>query len=201
MFNIYKNIMEERAYYYPWLTQLDLNSALRINDYYISNYFNLVGTMTLQNPGITRHGYLWNITDNLNIDRDEYNKLQEFVYILVCDEKIIRIKGNNNSLRILIDNIQVGHFIPPRLEHYNNERYTEITDNENKVIYNTVYHYLTRGSIIKLYYCPIDTLFSEFSIFGSVTSINISLMGNYEEMAIGKYMTMRGCVPQLNDIT
>lgn len=193
--------MEEtnNEYYYPWLQILDLNSALRINDYHITNYFNLVGTITLQDPGITRHGYLWNITDNLNINRDEYNKLQEFVYILVCDEKIIRIKGNNNSLRTLIDNIQVGHFIPPRFQYYN-QRYTEITDNENKVIYNTIYHYLTRGSIIKLYYCPIDTLFSEMSIFGSVTSINISLLRNYEEMAIGKYMTMRGCVPQLNDI-
>lgn len=193
--------MEEtnNEYYYPWLQILDLNSALHINDYHITNYFNLVGTITLQDPGITRHGYLWNITDNLNINRDEYNKLQEFVYILVCDEKIIRIKGNNNSLRILIDNIQVGHFIPPRFQYYN-QRYTEITDNENKVIYNTIYHYLTRGSIIKLYYCPIDMLFSEMSIFGSVTSINISLLRNYEEMAIGKYMTMRGCIPQLNDI-
>lgn len=193
--------MEENnyEYYYPWLQMLDLNSALLFNDYHIRNYFNLVGTITLQDPGMTRHGYLWNITDNLNIDRNEYNKLQEFVYILVCDEKIIRIKGNSNSLRMLIDNINVGHFIPPRFQYYN-QRYTEITDNENKVIYNTIYHYLTRGSIIKLYYCPIDTLFSEMSIFGSVTSINISLLRNYEEMAIGKYMTMRGCVPQLNDI-
>ena len=195
--------MEEphHDYYYPWLKHLDQNSALRMNDYHIRDYFNLVGTIKLQDPAITRHGYLWNITDNLNIDRDEYNKLQEFVYILVCHEKIIRIKGNNTSLRILIDNIRVGHFIPPRLSYYNNERYTEITDTENKVIYNTIYHYLTRGSIIQLYYVPVETISRELNILGMLSNINISLLGNYEEMAIGKYMTMRGCVPQLNDIT
>ena len=191
---------QDNVYYYNWLKYLDQNSALCINDYHIRDHFNLVGTIKLQDPAITRHGYLWNITDNLDITIEEYNNLQEFIYILVCDEKIIRIKGNNTSLHNLIDAIQVGHFIPPRFEYYNNQQYAEITDNENKVIYNTIYHYLTRGSVIQLYYVPVETITRELNILGTLSNITISLLGNYEEMAIGKYMTMRGCVPQLNDI-
>ena len=81
-----------------------------------------------------------------------------------------------------------------------NDEIEHITDNENKVIYNTIYHYLTRGSVIQLYYVPVETITRELNILGTLINITISLLGNYEEMAIGKYMTMRGCVPQLNDI-
>jgi len=186
----------QNLYYHHWLHNLDLNAALSIEDYPLQNHFTFVGQLHLQDPTHSINNYLWNINENLRIDINDYNMCQDIIYILVCDDKIIRIKGFNSGLKNLIHNIHLGHFIPPRLD--NNLEFTEVTTHENEILYNTIYHYLTTSHTIDLYYFPVEPIYIARNIFGSIHNIKISLLKEYEEFAIGRYMTMRGKVPDLN---
>lgn len=184
-------------YYQPWLHNLDLNAALSIEDYPLQQYFTFIGQLHLQDPARSINNYLWNISDIIHIDNSEYIRCRDIIYMFVCDDKIIRIKGHGSSLKNLINSIHIGHFIPPRLEN-NNQEFTEVTTHDNEVMYNTIYHYLATNHRIDLYYCVVEPVYIVRDILGIVHNIRTGFLREYEEMAIGNYITMRGKVPDLN---
>ena len=187
----------QNIYYHNWLHNLDLNASLSIEDYPLHHYFTFVGQLHLQNPVRSINNYLWNIHDIIHIDDTEYNMRQDIIYMFVCDNKIIRIKGYDSSLKNLIHSIHLGHFIPPRLEN-NTQEFTEGTTHDHEIMYNTIYHYLTRNHRFDLYYCVAEPVYIARNILGTIHNIRTPLLREYEEMAIGKYMTLRGKVPDLN---
>ena len=145
------NIIElyENSLWRNWITLIPMSKTFPFEDYNRKNHFIHVANILLddevykngKNKGNKKRKTL--IQFNPIIQSKEFNKKNEWIYLFVINNRIVKIGGTRMGLRNRAASYLCGHHIKERKKSGK----CSIT---NAIIYNTFLFYLSNGCSIKM---------------------------------------------------
>ena len=151
-----------------WIKHIELNKCLPCNEFpYFDKFIKLGDCYKTINQRI-----LWDII--LSIDRKEYNKRQNCVYLITMNHRIIKIGGTKTGMKNRINSYFCGHCTTDRKKQ-NGENYPGKMSVTNAILYNTILSYITNGKKISFYYYPIEDIIININVFDNIKNHIISL--------------------------
>lgn len=177
-----------------WVKSIEDSLKLKFDEFSINGNFIRIGNFILtQNKRL-----LWEIDCEEN-KKHIYSKYQNGIYIITCNDYIVKIGGTKVGMEGRISSYHCGHCIPERKKK-NGENYPGKMSVTNAYIYNTIYYMLLNNqSSFSLYYYPIEDIEVTKNIFSKETTFKVQCYDEYEKIALNLYKDIVGEYPILSD--
>lgn len=177
--------------YVKWIKKINFQNLLDIEKFTLHSYFTKCGSFEL----IENKNTLW---DFIPQNKEDYKKRNNLIYIITCDEKILKIGGSKTGLEGRILSYKCGHCIPERISPRTGKNYPGKMSVTNAYLYNTIYDLLLKEYKIELYSYSIPKIEIEIDIFGNNKKILPQTYDDYEQSALDEYKNVKGEYPPLN---
>ena len=174
---------------YPnWTKILNLETELRLTEFSLHTHFRHVANI-VEDHADTRQTV---IRFEPVIDRGEWKKKSQWIYMLVIDGRIVKIGGTRTGLEGRCGSYLCGHHIPER----GGSRDCSKT---NGYIYNTFDHYVRNGHKIEMWACQIPSVRVTVDVWGTEMELDPQVYTAYETTALEAYKAEAGHYPALSD--
>lgn len=160
-------------------------------------YFNLIADIVLdteisengKSKGKKKRNTLIKL-DNFN--KSLIDKKKEWLYIIVVNNRIVKIGGTRSGIKDRFGSYLCGHHIAERKK-------SGKASETNKYVYNTLYFYLDLGCEVKLYGYELPVEEITRIVFGKETKIRVQTYHSYESVLIDEFKKQNGFIPFLCD--
>lgn len=170
-----------------WIKLINIENTIFYDEYNRKDYFKLIGNFELDNElyidgkykGIKKRNtdIKFNSLSSLTTD---YNKKTEWLYLIVINDRIVKIGGTRIGIKGRVASYLCGHHIKERGKSGDCSK-------TNGFIYNTLAFYLNLGCDIKLYGYELPIKEFTIDIFGKETKIKAQTYHAYESSFIEDY--------------
>ena len=127
-----------------------------------------------------------------NFNKELIDKKKEWLYIIVINNRIVKIGGTRSGIKERFGSYLCGHHIAERNK-------SGKASETNKYVYNTLYFYLEQGCEIKLYGFELPVEEITRIVFGKETKIRVQTFHSYESVLIDDFKKQNGFIPFLCD--
>ena len=194
------NITElfEKSLYKKWIKLIPIKKTILLEEYNRKSHFIKVADIILDNDKITigkkegmkkRNTMIQFIS---KISNEEFNKKTEWLYLLVCNNRIIKIGGTRTGLKGRVASYLCGHHIEERGKSGDCSK-------TNGYIYNTCEFYLNLGCKIEMYAYKLPKTEITIKIFEKETIITAQTYHAYESTFLEDYKKNYNEYPLLSD--
>lgn len=167
--------------------------SLLITEFSLRKYFLNIGEFVLTKS----ERLLWEF--NVKEEYKElYNRRHNFVYIILYDNKIIKIGGSKVSIKGRIMSYKCGHCIKERV-NVKGTNYPGKMSITNACVYNTIAYYLihNRNKKFELLVYSIPDIICRMKVFGEEQEIHIQHYDSFEKKALDCYHAVTKTYPIL----
>lgn len=126
------------------------------------------------------------------ISKEEFAEKVEWLYLLVMNQRIIKIGGTRTGLKGRVASYLCGHHIKERGKSGDCSK-------TNGFIYNTFAFYLSLGCTIQMYGYKLPKTTATIDLFGKETTITVQTYHAYESTFLEDYKKMYKEYPILSD--
>ena len=127
-----------------------------------------------------------------NFNKELIDKKKEWLYIIVVNNRIVKIGGTRSGIKDRFGSYLCGHHITERNK-------SGKASETNKYVYNTIYFYLGLDCNIKLYGYELPVEEITRNVFGKETKIRVQTYHSYESVLIDEFKKQNGFIPFLCD--
>ena len=127
-----------------------------------------------------------------NFNKELIDKKKEWLYIIVVNNRIVKIGGTRSGIKDRFGSYLCGHHITERNK-------SGKASETNKYVYNTIYFYLGLDCDIKLYGYELPVEEITRNVFGKETKIRVQTYHSYESVLIDEFKKQNGFIPFLCD--
>ena len=127
-----------------------------------------------------------------NFNKELVDKKKEWLYIIVINNRIVKIGGTRSGIKDRFGSYLCGHHITERNK-------SGKASETNKYVYNTIYFYLGLDCNIKLYGYELPVEEITRNVFGKETKIRVQTYHSYESVLIDEFKKQNGFIPFLCD--
>ena len=127
-----------------------------------------------------------------NFNKELVDKKKEWLYIIVINNRIVKIGGTRSGIKDRFGSYLCGHHITERNK-------SGKASETNKYVYNTIYFYLGLDCNIKLYGYELPVEEITRNVFGKETKIRVQTYHSYESVLIDEIKKQNGFIPFLCD--
>ena len=192
------NELYESSLIKKWLKLIPMDKTISFEEYGRKDYFIPVADIVLDNElynsgkkkGTKKRNTL--IQFNPIISAEEFNKKTEWLYLLVINDRIVKIGGTRTGLKGRIASYLCGHHIEERGKSGDCSK-------TNGFIYNTFEFYLNLGCKIQMYGYELPKTEITIEIFGKETKIMTQTYHAYESTFLEDYKKNYNEYPILSD--
>ncbi len=177
-----------------WIKLILASRTIPLDEYNRREYFILVANIVLDNDmnkdGKKKRNTV--IKFDPTIPKQQYDKKNEWLYLLVINDRIVKIGGTRTGLKNRIGSYLCGHHVQERGKSGH-------CSNTNGYIYNTLEFYLQLGCEIKMYGYNLPQTEVSIDIFGQETKIMAQTYHAYESAFLEDYKKNYNEYPILSD--
>lgn len=195
-----ENIDEEynRSSIKKWIKLIPTNKTVLISEYNRREHFIPIADIVLdtekytsgKKQGDKKRNTL--IKFNPKISNEEFNKKTEWLYLMVINDRIVKIGGTRTGLKGRVASYLCGHHIEERGKSGDCSK-------TNGFIYNTFAFYLELGCKIEMYGYKLPKTEITIEIFGKETKIIAQTYHAYESTFLEDYKKEYKEYPLLSD--
>lgn len=185
--------IEDDIDYSYWVKDLDVEEGLLCEDFEYFKFFEKIGDFIIDNDIKTNTKLELNIVKG---KEELYSIRQNLVYIILKDDKIVKIGGTKTGMKARITSYKCGHYIRERKDKYG-KNYSGKPSATNAYVYNTLLHYIKKGEKFSVYIYPIEDKHVEVEIFGKKKRIKTQIYEEWEKECISNYKDKHGKLPIL----
>ena len=192
-----KNIEEslENSQCKNWIKRLNLSNTINIQQYNRLGYFKEVATIVVDNEvsGPNQKKKRNTVIQFIpSIPEDEWADKNEWLYLLVVNERIVKIGGTRTGLKSRAASYLCGHHIPERGKSGDCSK-------TNGYIYNTFDFYLGLGCKIQMYGYKLPTIITELKILDNIVNVKPQTYHAYESAFLDDFKKHYNGYPPLSD--
>lgn len=181
-----------------WIKLIPVDNTIPFDKYNRKDYFIPIADIVLDSElftfgkkqGDKKRNTLIKFIPTISID--EFNKKNEWLYLLVINGMIVKIGGTRTGLKGRIASYLCGHHIEERGKSGDCSK-------TNGFIYNTFEFYLNLGCKIQMYGYELPKTEINISIFGKETKITAQTYHAYESTFLEDYKKNYNKYPILSD--
>jgi hypothetical protein len=194
------NITEyyEKSPIKKWIKLIPPEKTILLADYNRKEYFTLIADIVLDNEVSTVGKKNGNKKRNTliqfiaRISNELFAKKSEWLYILVINDRIVKIGGTRTGIKGRAASYICGHYIEERGKSGDCSK-------TNGFIYNTFEFYLSLGCKIQMYGYELPKTEITIEIFGKETKITAQTYHAYESRFLEDYKSQYSGYPILSD--
>jgi len=177
-----------------WIKLINFNDRFNWNNYIRKDNFQHVADIILdvethQNNIKKRNSLIQFIP---KIDINKFNMKNEWVYIFLINDMIVKIGGTRTGLKGRVNSYLCGHHVEARGK-------SGSCSKTNAYIYNTFYFYLLNGFHIKMFAFEIPIVKQICSILDQNIEITLQTYHAYESIYLNDFKKIYGSFPTLSD--
>lgn len=192
------NEIYENSQIKNWIKLIPIDKTIPFEEYNRKEHFNLIADIVLDNEiitngkkqGIKRRNTLIQFIPK--ISNEEFNKKNEWLYLLVINGRIVKIGGTRTGLKGRVASYLCGHHVEERGKSGDCSK-------TNGFIYNTFEFYLSLGCKIEMYGYELPKTEMTIEIFGKETKIIAQTYHAYESTFLADYKKNYNDYPLLSD--
>jgi hypothetical protein len=181
-----------------WIKLLPIKKTILFEDYNRKNYFSLVSRVILDDEINLKGKKIGNKKRNTliqfipTIDDANFNEKNEWIYIFLINDRIVKIGGTRTGLKGRVSSYLCGHHIQERGKSGDCSK-------TNGFIYNTFEFYLRLGCKIEMLGYKLPKTEFTIDIFENSVKILAQTFHAYETTFLEDYKKMYDDYPLLND--
>lgn len=177
-----------------WIKLINFNHTFNWYNYIRKDNFQhvadiILDTETDQNNIKKRNSLIQFIP---KIDTNKFNQKNEWIYIFLLNDNIVKIGGTRTGLKGRVNSYLCGHHVEARGK-------SGSCSKTNAYIYNTFYFYLQNGFKIKMYAFEIPIVKKTCSILDQDIEITLQTYHAYESIYLNDFKKIYGSFPILSD--
>ena len=192
------NELYESSLTKKWIKLIPTDKTIPFEDYNRKEYFTPIADIVLdvelatsgKNQGNKKRNTLIQFIPT--ISSEEFNKKNEWLYLLVINDMIVKIGGTRTGLKGRVASYLCGHHIEERGKSGDCSK-------TNGFIYNTFEFYLNLGCKIQMYGYELPKTEITVEIFGKETKITAQTYHAYESKCLEDYKKNYNEYPILSD--
>ena len=181
-----------------WIKLIPFGKTISIDDYERMNYFIPVADIVLDNDivsigkkqGTKKRNTMIQFVPT--ISNNDFNKKNEWLYLLVINDRIVKIGGTRTGLKGRVSSYLCGHHVEERGKSGDCSK-------TNGFIYNTFEFYLKLGCKIQMFGYELPKTEITIEIFGKETKITAQTYHVYESTFLEDYKKKYNEYPILSD--
>lgn len=195
-----ENIQEryDKCEYNKWVKLLPINNTILFDDYDQKEVFVHVADIVLDNEiyldgkkkGEKKRKTIIQFVPTINTD--DFKAKNEWLYLLVVNNRIVKIGGTRVGLKGRVDSYLCGHHIQERGKSGDCSK-------TNAFIYNTLDFYLQLGCNIKMYGYKLPKTEFEVTIINKTKKVVAQTYHAYESTFLEEYKRSYNSYPLLSD--
>jgi len=181
-----------------WIKLIPIKKTILFEEYNRKEYFIPIADIVLDNELFTTEKKQGQKKRNTliqfipKISNEEFNKKNEWLYLLIINGRIVKIGGTRTGLKGRIGSYLCGHHIEERGKSGDCSK-------TNGFIYNTFEFYLQLGCKIEMYGYELPKTQIAIEIFGEETKITAQTYHAYESKFLEDYKKIYKEYPLLSD--
>lgn len=181
-----------------WIKLIPTNKTVSIHDYNRKDHFIPIADITLDNELFTTGKKIGTKKRNTlvqfvpKISNEAFSQKSEWLYLLVINDRIVKIGGTRTGLKGRVASYLCGHHVEERGKSGDCSK-------TNGFIYNTFEFYLTLGCKIEMYGYELPKTEITIEIFGKETKIAAQTYHAYESTFLEDYKKNYNEYPILSD--
>jgi len=181
-----------------WIKLIPIKKTILFEEYNRKEYFIPIADIVLDNELFTTEKKQGQKKRNTliqfipKIPNEEFNKKNEWLYLLIINGRIVKIGGTRTGLKGRICSYLCGHHIEERGKSGDCSK-------TNGFIYNTFEFYLQLGCKIEMYGYELPKTQIAIEIFGEETKITAQTYHAYESKFLEDYKKIYQEYPLLSD--
>ena len=192
------NELYEKSITKKWIKQIPVDKTILLDDYNRKEYFKPIADIILDSEisaigkkqGNKKRKTLIQFVPK--ISNEDFNKKTEWLYLLVINNRIVKIGGTRTGLKGRVGSYLCGHHIEERGKSGDCSK-------TNGFIYNTFEFYLQLGCKIEMYGYELPKTEFTIEIFGKETKIIAQTYHAYESTFLEDYKKKYNDYPLLSD--
>ena len=192
------NELHESSLIKKWIKLIPTDKTIKFEEYNRKDHFSPIADIVLDSELFTSGKKQGNKKRNTLIkfvpiiSTEEFNKKTEWLYLLVINDRIVKIGGTRSGLKGRVASYLCGHHIEERGKSGDCSK-------TNGFIYNTFEFYLNLGCKIQLYGYKLPKTEITIEIFGKETKITAQTYHAYESTFLEDYKKNYKEYPILSD--
>jgi hypothetical protein len=192
------NELYENSLIKKWIKLISKNKTILFEEYNRKDYFIPIADIVLDTEIFTSGKKEGNKKRNTliqfipKITNEEFNKKTEWLYLLVINDRIVKIGGTRTGLKGRVSSYLCGHHIEERGKSGDCSK-------TNGFIYNTFDFYLNLGCKIQMFGYELPKTEITIEIFGKETKITAQTYHAYESTFLEDYKKNYNEYPILSD--
>jgi len=192
------NELYESSLIKKWIKLIPTNKTILLEDYNRSDHFVPIADIVLDSElfasGVKQGNKKRNTLIQFvpRISSEAFNKKTEWLYLLVINDRIVKIGGTRTGLKGRVSSYLCGHHIEERGKSGDCSK-------TNGFIYNTFEFYLSLGCKIEMYGYELPKTEITIEIFGKETKITAQTYHAYESTFLEDYKKNYNEYPILSD--
>jgi hypothetical protein len=181
-----------------WIKLIPIKKTIPFEEYNRKEYFIPIADIVLDNELVTIEKNQGQKKRNTliqfipKISNEEFNKKNEWLYLLIMNGRIVKIGGTRTGLKGRVASYLSGHHIEERGKSGDCSK-------TNGFIYNTFEFYLQLGCKIEMYGYKLPETQITIEIFGKETKITAQTYHAYESTFLEDYKKIYNEYPILSD--
>jgi len=181
-----------------WIKLIPIKKTILFEEYNRKEYFIPIADIVLDNELFTTEKKQGQKKRNTliqfipKISNEEFNKKNEWLYLLIINGRIVKIGGTRTGLKGRVASYLCGHHIEERGKSGDCSK-------TNGFIYNTCEFYLQLGCKIEMYGYELPKTQITIEIFGKETKITAQTYHAYESTFLEDYKKIYNEYPILSD--
>jgi hypothetical protein len=177
-----------------WIKTISTEKTILLDEYNRKEHFIPIADIVLDSEVSTSGNKKRNTLIQFvpRISNELFNKKTEWLYLLVINDRIVKIGGTRTGLKGRVSSYLCGHHIEERGKSGDCSK-------TNGFIYNTFEFYLTLGCKIQMYGYELPKTEITIEIFGKETKITAQTYHAYESTFLEDYKKMYNEYPVLSD--
>lgn len=176
-----------------WIKPINLSKELCVADFNLSKDFTKVADVGLDNDLTVKGKKARNTVIKFHpIDKKQWQKEVEHVYLIVVNGRIVKIGGTRKGLKGRAASYLCGHHVQERQKSGR----CSVT---NAYVYNTLHFYLRNGFKIEIYAHEIEPVIVDVNIFGQIKKVSAQVYQAFESYCLEQYKRQVGTYPILSD--
>jgi hypothetical protein len=188
----------EKSSIKKWVKLISIDKTIPFYEYNRREYFSPIADVVLdrdvfasgKNQGNKKRNTLIQFVPTIAIE--EFNKKSEWLYLLLINDKIVKIGGTRTGLKGRVSSYLCGHHIEERGKSGDCSK-------TNGYIYNTFEFYLNLGCRIQMFGYKLPKTEIQIEIFGKETNIVAQTYHAYESTFLEDYKKTYNEYPILSD--
>lgn len=192
------NDLYENSLIKKWIKIIPIDKSILFDEYNRKEYFIPIADIVLDNEVFTNGKKQGNRKRNTliqfipTIPNEIFCKKTEWLYLLIINDRIVKIGGTRTGLKGRISSYLCGHHIEERGKSGDCSK-------TNGFIYNTFEFYLQLGCKIQMYGYELPKTEISIEIFGKETKITAQTYHAYESTFLEDYKKNYNEYPILSD--